>query len=234
MGLSSCLEKLQRFQTAIEILEETQLISSISFKNSKRVSEHLLKIYKKLGEKEESANQMKSALTYYEKCLNACSKSSNNILEAEITMKVSDIYIKMGLFSFAQNKIEDFRNLTLNREKKIEKLDDMNYRRLLADCCLKQNMLDEAKIHAEDYFRLAEELPSDFLGLKAEAALKFADILWLRGIYPKKAITHYDLYFDFCKSNVRLYLICVDKSDVGQEPSISQPCPDMCGACQGD
>ena len=168
------------------------------------MSEQLVKIYKKLGEKEEKVNEKKRALHFYEKCLNSCSKSSNKVLEAEITMKVSDIYIQMGLYSFAKNKIQDFRRLTSNKERKIDKLDDMNFHRLLAECSLQEGNLDEAKMQAENYFRLSEELPSDYLSLKAIAALKYADILWKKGIYAKKAITHYEIYFDFSKSNVRL------------------------------
>ena len=202
LGLSLCLERLGNFQDAIKILEETEKIPGIVFKNSKKVSEQLVKIYKKLGEKEEKVNQKKKALHFYEKCLNSCSKSSNKGLEAEITMKVSDIYIQMGLYSFAKNKIQDFRSLTSNKERKTDKLDDMNFYRLLAECSLREGNLDEAKMQAENYFRLSEELPSDYLALKAKAALKYADILWKKGIYAKKAITHYDLYFDFSKSNV--------------------------------
>lgn len=199
-----CLERLGNFQDAIQILEDTEKIPGIVFKNSKKVSEQLVKIYKKLGEKEEKVNQKKKALHFYEKCLNSCSKSSNKVLEAEITMKVSDIYIQMGLYSFARNKIQDFRNLTSNKEKKIDKLDDMNFHRLLAECSLREGNLDEAKMQAENYFRLSEELPSDYLSLKAKAALKYADILWKKGIYQKKSISHYELYFDFSKSNVGL------------------------------
>jgi tetratricopeptide (TPR) repeat protein len=205
LGLSSCLERLGNFQDAIQILEETEKIPGIVFRNSKKVSEQLVKIYKKLGEKEEKVNEKKKALHFYEKCLNSCSKSSNKVLEAEITMKVSDIYIQMGLYSFAKNKIHDFRSLTSNKEKKIDKLDDMNFYRLLAECSLQEGNLDEAKMQAENYFRLSEELPTDYLSLKAKAALKYADILWKKGIYSKKAITHYEIYFDFSKSNVNIF-----------------------------
>ena len=203
LGLCACLEKLGKFQTAIAILEASQSLNGVVYKNKKRISEQLVKIYKKLGEREEAAAKMEDALSYYEKCLNACSKSNNKELEAEITMKVSDIYIRMGLFTFAQNKISDFRSLTVNKEKKLDKMDDMNYRRLLAECSLKQDHFDEAKMQAEQYFKLADELSVDHLAVKAEAALKFADILWRKNVYPKKAIAHYDLYFNFCKNNVR-------------------------------
>ena len=145
LGLCACLEKLGNYQTAIAILEACQNLDGMVYNNKKRISKQLVKIYKKLGEQEETSGNMEDALNYYEKCLNACSKSKNKQLEAEITMKVSDIYIRMGLFTFAQNKITDFRGLTVNRDKQLDIMDDMNYRRLLAECSLKQDHLDEAK-----------------------------------------------------------------------------------------
>ena len=94
------------------MLEETERVPEISFKNTKHIANQLVNIYRKLGEKEEKLNHEKKALRYYEKCLNACSKSSNKQLEASITMKVSAIYIKMGMYAFARGKINDFKSLT--------------------------------------------------------------------------------------------------------------------------
>lgn len=78
----------------------------------------------------------------------------------------------------------------------------MYYWKLLAECSAKEKELDEAKIQAERYFNLADELSDDHFTAKAEAALCYADILWQKKLYPKKAIIHFDLYFNYCKNNV--------------------------------
>lgn len=202
LGLSQNFQFSNKFNNAIYILEDIQNDYELSINQKKLVAEHLEKIYKKLGEKAESKGQVKEALQFFEKCLTACSNSLNKSLEAEITMKLADVYIKMGKFMEAEHKIEDFKTHCINSLDRYAKHNEMNYARLLTECHLKKGELDDAKINAKKYFELANELSSEFLESKAKAALKLSDVLWKKKIFQKEAIGFYDSYFTLCKQNV--------------------------------
>ena len=100
MGFAKCHDKLDRADDAIELLEDA-VEKAASPQIMSQVSTELVSSYKKMAERyeycsNENQNQIQLALSYYEKCLQACQRAEMMEIEGQISHKIGMIYYKHG------------------------------------------------------------------------------------------------------------------------------------------
>ena len=202
MGFAKCHDKLDRPDDAIELLEDA-VEKAASPQIMSQVSTELVSNYKKMAERyelcsEENQSQIQLALSYYEKCLQACQRAEMIEIEGQISHKIGMIYLKHGDYekSIEHQKIYLANAMQLDDKSK---KNEMDAHASLAQCYTKINDIENAQKHLEQYFDKSKTSVNRASNAHADAAHHLAD-LWWKKKNIEGAQKYYKLYFESART----------------------------------
>jgi tetratricopeptide (TPR) repeat protein len=197
-GIGKCFSFLDRSDQAIDFLElaikkaeENQLINIVM-----EISQDLVKIYGEMAamyEKLTDEESMKHALYYLEKCLEASVLAKNHDYEGKICHKIGIIYLNQK--NFEKSLEYQLRDLELAKKTLEDKdrIREIEAHAALAKTYLNLNKMDEALLHLEKYYSIANEKKKS--NHQADASLNLAKVYAQKG-NPQKSLDFYTKHFE--------------------------------------